>query len=74
MAFRPLKITPSTNVAAVEYDPDTTTLVITYHRNLRRYRYDQVPWDVAAGFENSGLTAGRYFNLFVLGVFGYTEI
>ena len=72
--FRPLPIAPSTNVAVAWYNESAQTLRVQFHRNNRTYEYYQVPADVAAGFEHSRLSAGKYLNLYVAGVFPYAEI
>ena len=72
--FHPLAIAPSTNVAAVWYNESAQTLRVQFHRNNRTYEYYQVQADVAAGFEHSRLSAGKYLNLYVAGVFPYAEI
>jgi KTSC domain len=74
MSFRTITIRPSTNVAGVEYDDAALTLVVTFHRNSRRYQFDRVPGDVVQGFETSGLSAGKYFQLYVEGVYPGAEI
>ena len=74
MSFRTVQTRSSTNVAAVEYDDETLDLVITFHRNMRRYRYSPVPADAVLGFTTSGLTAGKYFQLYVEGQYPYEEL
>jgi KTSC domain len=74
MPLRTIAIRPSTNVADVAYDDASLTLVVTFHRNRRLYQFDQVPANVVAGFETSGLSAGKYFQLYVEGQYPGGEI
>jgi hypothetical protein len=74
MAFRPLAARPDSNVIAAEYDDEATTLRLTFRRDKRQYEYYQVPGKVAAGFSSSGLTAGRYFRVAVMGQYEYAEV
>jgi KTSC domain len=74
MPFRTVAALPSTNIADVAYDDASLTLVVTFHRNRRRYQFDQVPANVVAGFETSGLSAGKYFQLYIEGQYPGREI
>lgn len=74
MALAPVNILPSSNIQAVFYDEDSKTLEIVFWRDNRRYRYYDVDSATAAGFTASGLSAGKYFELYVEGAGAYEEI
>jgi len=51
----------SSNLARWRYDPDTTVLEIQFQGNDDTFSYDEVPADVANGF-NHAVSAGRFFH------------
>lgn len=72
MAFREIPINRGTNVDRVFYDDDSGTLRVHYQRiGSPPYLFYQVPIDVANGFTTSGLTGGKYFNLYIKDTYAY---
>lgn len=74
MAFQRLQFRPSTNIQDVLWEAESKTLQVVFWRQDRTYNFYAVPVDVADGFETSGLSAGKWFNLRVAGQFSYDEI
>lgn len=72
MAFRDIPIAASSNVKAVQYDPETLTLVTHFHDGSR-YSYDQVPANVADGFAQAS-SPGKYVFSAIRGQYLHTKI
>lgn len=71
--MRDIKTPDSSNIAAVRYDDDTQKLEIDFKQG-GTYEYDNVPKDVAEGFE-SAPSAGKYFHAnIVKGGYNYRKI
>ena len=63
---------PSTVVRHFEYDPGARALVVTFVGG-RRYRYAEVPPDVAEDFR-SAVAKGRFFNARIRDRYACAEI
>ena len=71
--MRDIKTAESSNIAKVEYDDDAKKLHVTF-KNGGTYEYDDVPKDVAEGFE-AAESAGKYFHAnIVKGGYVYRKI
>jgi hypothetical protein len=66
MAYRDIPIQRGSNVDTVQYDPSTGTLRVTFQRQgAAAYLYQGVPGTVADGFTTSGMSAGKYLNIYI---------
>ena len=74
MALRSIPCIPDGNIQAVDYDDETSELYITFQRQDQQYKYASVGQVVADGFQNSGITAGRFFRANILNQYGYERI
>ena len=72
MALEQIAIPASTNIAAVSYDPDELTLLVTFN-NGSVYRYLQVDGGTARGFSQAP-SAGKYFQAFVKNMFDVEQV
>jgi hypothetical protein len=63
---------PSTVIRSHSYDPETSTLTITFVTG-RRYAYDDVPLDVYDFFK-AAFSRGTFFNHHIRDHYGYREI
>lgn len=61
----------SSNLAAVDWNPETEEMVITFHQG-RQYTYQGVPEDVYQGLLDAG-SPGKYFNQNIRGQYGESE-
>jgi len=63
---------PSTAIADIDYDEDRQQLTVTFVTG-RIYRYIDVPFDVAAGFQ-SAFSKGAFFNSQIRDRYAFREI
>jgi len=63
---------PSTVIRSHSYDPETSTLTITFVTG-RRYAYHDVPQDVYDSFK-AAFSRGTFFNHHIRDHYGYREI
>ena len=60
----------SSNIERWRYDPDTHVMEIRFVGSTDTYSYDDVPVDVAQGFE-SAPSAGKYFHNYIKGKYRF---
>jgi hypothetical protein len=63
----------SSNVERVEWDSETMNLRVFFIRGNVPYVYEQVPKNVAEGFETSGQSAGTYLNNAIKGQYVFSK-
>lgn len=64
MAYQSISFRPSTNIAAIQWDPETKDLLVTFVRQGRQYIAHQVDARTAEGFSRAP-SAGQYYNNFI---------
>lgn len=64
---------PSTNVAAVGYDPETQTLRVQFAKSGALYEYDDVPEGEYEGLRTAS-SVGNYFDGHIKGFYGYRRL
>lgn len=60
------------NIIGSTYDPDRHTLTVEFHWG-GRYRYSNIPADLAAGFQKSAHQSS-YLNQYISGIFTFSRI
>lgn len=71
--YRPLQVTPNSNVAAAAYSAKTMQLLVTFHRDDRQFVYSGVTADVVAAMERAEDT-GKFFYWKIRTAFPYEEV
>jgi hypothetical protein len=72
MAYQSIQFRPSTNIAAVQYDPETKDLRVQFLRSGRIYVYEGVDANTAEGFSRAP-SAGQYLNAFIKNAYPFEE-
>lgn len=62
----------STNIARLEYDPETAVLKVEF-RSGRTYAYADVPYDVVNAFIAAS-SAGKFFNSTIRGAYKESQV
>jgi hypothetical protein len=71
MAYQSISFRPSTNIAAVAWDPETKELRVEFIRG-RTYVYEGVDANTAEGFLRAP-SAGQYLNQMIKNAYPYSE-
>lgn len=70
---RMIRFPPSTNIAAILYNADEQTLTVEFVKSGAVYQYDQVPEDLAMGFQTA-LSATKYLETYIASQFPSNRI